>query len=661
MKTSFTRSPRRPSWPFALAALAAAPLAAFAQYTTPHITTAAGAEPSKLGDTTFVNHGLVGVGRISASALDSFGESFGSVSSLQITNWRRVTGHTYAGTFNILPDRGFNAGNFYSLYPARIQKVDFSFTPYSGSASIGGADLAAKLAAQNQIVFTSAISGAKFTYFDPTSNAFSPTTGLDPAAGTKLIFGLTMPYVLSYTGAATPDATSDTTYNNVNMLPIDAEGLVLKADGSGYLSDEYGPNIYYFNANQQIVGAIVPPEAMRPHSPVGTLNFNSTTSPVNGRRENQGMEGVALSPSGTRLFALLQSSTIQDSAGKDQTTANTRLLVYDVSTATTPSAPIAEYALTLPTYRSKGDGKAVNKTAAQSEIVAIDDTHILVLSRDGNGLGNDSANPCVFKSILLVDTTTGSPTNFAGTARDDEGGVITSTPGTLDPAITPLSWVEAVNMLNSTQLAKFNFVIDNGADQVSKLTLSEKWEGMSLVSAEDSDAPNDYFLFVGNDNDFLTSAGKIVAPDGTLVSYNAFDGFPASRIPAAVGDANDPTANENDTVFLVYRVTIASGDDATETPKSHDHREPPVVQLPGKGKRVTSDDQITLRGRVSDPDSNVRVVQVKVNSGKFRKAKGAAKWQFNASLKPGRNVIIVRSIDADGHVSKTKKIVVIRK
>ena len=73
-------------------------------------------------------------GRISASALDSFGETFGSVSSLQITNWTG-SGGTYSGTFNILPDRGYNnnnSGGFFSDYAARIQQMAFSFTPSTG-------------------------------------------------------------------------------------------------------------------------------------------------------------------------------------------------------------------------------------------------------------------------------------------------------------------------------------------------------------------------------------------------------------------------------------------------------------------------------------------------------------------------------------------------
>ena len=122
---------------------------------------------------------------------------------------------------------------------------------------------------------------------------------------------------------------------------------MLKADGSGYIGDEYGANIYYFNSSKQIVGVITPPAAIQPHFPVGTLDFISVSAPTNGRRNNQGLEGVALSPDGNKLFGLLQSATIQDSNSAAQNRKNTRLLIYDVSGNATPGAPSAEYALQL--------------------------------------------------------------------------------------------------------------------------------------------------------------------------------------------------------------------------------------------------------------------------------------------------------------------------
>ncbi len=77
----------------------AAPLATHAQFTTPHLSNIAGDVTNKLGSTTFINHGLVGIGHISASTLDPFGESFGSCSSMQITGWTNNGNGIYNGTF----------------------------------------------------------------------------------------------------------------------------------------------------------------------------------------------------------------------------------------------------------------------------------------------------------------------------------------------------------------------------------------------------------------------------------------------------------------------------------------------------------------------------------------------------------------------------------
>jgi acid phosphatase len=538
-------------------ALLASRLAALAQFTTPHLSNIPGAVTNVLGPTVFINRGLVGVGHISASARDTFGETFGSCSSMQITGWKTNGDGSYGGTLNILPDRGYNSGNFYADYAARINQVGFTFKPYYGSTNIGGTTDLDKLNAQTNQISFGPISGVKFTYYDPNTGSNSFTTGLDPGTNSTTLFGKTMPYVTTYIGQQSPSVTNLITYTGIDKLPLDSEALILKPDGSGYVGDEYGANIYYFNSAKVITNAIVPPPAMQPHSPTNVLNYTSATTPVNGRRNNQGFEGVSLSPDGTHLFALQQSACVQDSdfAANNQNAKNTRLLIYDVSTNPVPGSPIAEYALTLPTYKGNGNGNAADKTCAQSEVVALDNQRFLVLPRDGNGLGNNANNPNAYKTVILVDTSVDAPVNFAtDAARNAEGGKITTASGVLDPAVTPLSWVEGVNMLNTNQLAKFNVKWDSGAGQVSKLTMGEKWEGMALVSANDPNNPNDYFLFVGNDNDFLTSAGQMRGPDGTIVSYNGFNGYPANRVPAPLDSMN----NENDTRILAFRVTIQS-------------------------------------------------------------------------------------------------------
>jgi len=499
-----------------------------------NISSAAGEVSAMLNGVTFVNKGLVGVGRIDAAAIDGWGESLGSVSGLQVSNWTINGNGTYGGSFNFTPDRGYNSAPNFSNYAARIQKVDFSFNPYTGGATSG--------VAKNQFALTYDAAGStKLTYDSGTG--YVATTGLVPDSSTT-IGGRLVPYVTVSNGTATFPTSGGTTINRVSL---DTEGLVLKADGSGYASDEYGANIYHFNSSNQIDGVITPPAAVTPRVS-GTVNFSSEVTPADGRRGNQGMEGVALSPDGTRLFGMMQSATIQDSGTGAQGRLNTRLFVYDVSAEATPSASVAEYVLKLPVFNDTGSGTP-NRTAAQSEIIAINNTHILVLSRDGIGKGTSTSAVPVFKSILLIDLA--NATNIAGTAYDNAGGDITPSGTTLAPGITPVSYVEALNILNTAQLGIYGLNLNAGlaADANS---LSEKWEGLALTPTGNAD---EYFLFVANDNDFISGATKMVALDGTtLTTTNALT---QNGVPV-----------QNDTMFLAYRVSI-SGISAIPEPSTY--------------------------------------------------------------------------------------------
>jgi hypothetical protein len=103
---------------------------------TPFIPGGAEVPPPTDANTGFLNLGLQGVGRVSASAMDAFGETFGSVSGLQISGWKLNTDGSYSGKFLTLPDRGFNSGSAYSDYKTRIQELDFTFTPNVNPRSI---------------------------------------------------------------------------------------------------------------------------------------------------------------------------------------------------------------------------------------------------------------------------------------------------------------------------------------------------------------------------------------------------------------------------------------------------------------------------------------------------------------------------------------------
>ena len=473
-----------------------------------------------VGGTTFINLGIQGVGRYSASATDpDTGETLGSFSGMQITGWSKDSNGTYSGVFQTLPDRGYNSGSTYSNYAARINSFNFTFTPYASNATTTN---------QNQITMSFAGS-TRFTYDHDNNVATAPiyTTGLLPTTSNGSLFGKTVPVV------STSTTQSDGTF--ASRLCLDAEAIAFdnrsgKA-GSGWVGDEYGANIYHFNSSKQIDGILGTPAALQP---TNSGNFSFASDPLNGRRTNQGFEGVGVSPDGTKLFALLQSATIQDSGSGSVGRSNTRLLVYDLSSSDTPTASVTEHVIQLPLVDDNGGSFALNKTAAQSEIVVLNNTQFLILARDGNGRGANTTAP-VFKSVLLADISTAS--NILS-QFDAEGNQVAPS-GVLNASVTPITWSEALNMmgkvdLSITELEQFGF--NYNANNGDMNTISEKWEAMSLVSANDPNAPNDYFLFLANDNDFTTASVKMFDASGTLQTYSG--------------------TLENDNVVLAYRVQV---------------------------------------------------------------------------------------------------------
>ncbi|MEJ0099107.1 MAG: esterase-like activity of phytase family protein [Pseudomonadota bacterium] len=428
--------------------------------TRPHLELDADAHSVSLNGQAFVNQGLVGAGQLPAATVDFLGDTLGSISSLQIApgSWRRSGDH-YEGIMWTLPDRGRNdpAANLFYDYAARLERLRIRFTPADGQLTLvpdGGLELR-DLRGQ-------------------------PFTGADPGAGTLLERGSLMPAPSTGVGSG--------------KVAIDAESLQFTRDGGFYVGDEYAAGVYRFDRNGNMQGRIDAPPAIEPRRD-GRPAFGSLAPPQTGRRNNQGVEGMSLSPDGRRLFVALQSALIQDSAnGAASGRINIRVLVYDVSRTPVPKHPIAHYVVQLPAYNDAGTGGAPNRTAAQSEIRALSDHQFLMLSRDGAGIGATDGKPVVYKSILLVDTS--GATNLAGTAYETGTTSLLQDPaGTaLRPGIVPATWVELVNMLNPPQLQRFGLSID---------ALSEKWEAMDLASVLDPAAPDDYFLFVGNDNDFI--------------------------------------------------------------------------------------------------------------------------------------------------------------
>lgn len=508
---------------FAAASAVALAAAAGAQaqstvITAPNVTTASGSTSVTFRGYTYVNQGLVGVGRLSATGRDFANETLGSFSGMAIDlpSWRRLADGSYSGLLWTLPDRGPNdVGPFVGTtnYRNRIHTYSFTLNPYYSTT-----DLPAATTSQSQLKLTPT---GGFFLTDSTGVNF---TGRDAGSSTIVRGGITYPIVPA--GDATGAA---------GRISMDSEAVARMRDGTFYVSDEYGAMIYYFDSTGKQIGAIQTVNALLPRVG-GVINFDGANAPNTGRRNNQGLEALAITPDGKKLVTILQSATVQDTNGSNQQTRNnTRILIYDISQSRTPTAPIEHYVLQLPIFNVNGAGSA-NRTAAQSEMLALNSNQFLVLSRDGIGRGSGASatNSPVYKSVLLVDTF--GATNLAGT-NFETGTTAIATNGVLNAAITPVSQVELVNMLNPVQLGRFGMNLNTAPSNI--LSMSEKWEAMGLVPALDESKPQDFFLLIGNDNDFIAANGRINGSD-----------FDASLNSVSGGSGN------NDNIILVYRLTL---------------------------------------------------------------------------------------------------------
>jgi hypothetical protein len=317
-------------------------------------------------------------------------------------------------------------------------------------------------------------------------------------------------------------------------VSIDAESLVLLPDGGFIIGDEYGPYVYRFSATGRLLAVIRPPEAFIPKRN-GKDNFSSDNpgpgakspeppNPESGRQNNQGFEGLTLTPPrGRFLVVALQSATRQDGGTSPETRRYARILYYDVADLDRPKLA-REHVVPLPVFET-ADGR--QRVAAQSELLALDETFFLLLCRDAsNGYGTKGATSR-YRSIELLDTS--RATNIAGSPYD--GTVPVAPNGKLANGIVPATLTRYIDINNNAELSKFG--LHNGEPNDSN-NLSEKWEGMTLVPALDPANPNDYFLFITNDNDFITQNGYQV---GTAYKDEA-------------------SGADVDTMLLVYRITL---------------------------------------------------------------------------------------------------------
>ncbi|MGC4062384.1 MAG: esterase-like activity of phytase family protein [Aquabacterium sp.] len=412
---------------------------------------------------------LVGIGTISGTT-----DLSGLTGTLENGNPANILGGIGSGlawaggsTFLALPDRGPNATAYSggaavdntTSYIARFNTIDMGVTSTPSTLPNGSSA---------PYTVTPTLQSTTLLWSSTPLN-YGTTAGLPSAVPSINTTG-------KYYFTGRSDGFAPGLSSNPNNARLDPESIRVSKDGkSVYISDEYGPYVYQFNRatgertrtftlpndfavpNQYAVGGKV--------GQAGTEIGGNTT----GRVANKGMEGLAISPDGTKLYGIMQSALLQD--GGDTAAGKTnRIVQIDIASGETK-----EFAI----------GNTINGVQLNnSELVSINDNTLAFLPRDGKGLGDGSAAKNKF--VVAIDLS-------KATAAND---------------ITGMSANAGTGLFDGKQLLDtvvlFDIVAKLTAAGIPATQIPSKLEGMAF--GEDvlgADGTLYHTLFIGNDNDFV--------------------------------------------------------------------------------------------------------------------------------------------------------------
>lgn len=289
-------------------------------------------------------------------------------------------------------------------------------------------------------------------------------------------------------------------------LAFDPEGVVVHPHtGHLLVSDEYGPSLLEINRAGRVVRRYPTPANLLPrNAATGAVNFASDAGNTAGKRTNRGFEGLAISPDGRTVYAMLQSAMLDEGGGSG---VFNRIVAFDTRSA----RPIAQYA-----YRMAGSSQGRGISA----LVALNAHEFLVLERNNRGAGVDATlgsrtedwNKKVFRISLKGATDV--------THIDLDAADAVFTPVGKDAA--PWLDLAAAATLAAPSLAALGGVSP------------EKWEGLAIGPRL---RDGSYLVLAGTDNDYsVTQNGSPVQLD---VYIKPLAGGGLSRIQCTIGTFSD--------------------------------------------------------------------------------------------------------------------------
>ncbi|MCD9617587.1 esterase-like activity of phytase family protein [Chryseobacterium gleum] len=197
------------------------------------------------------------------------------------------------------------------------------------------------------------------------------------------ITGLPNPAGMGSTGETAYDASGNVL--GTDKYGLDSESIVAAADGTFWVSDEYGPHIVHYSADGMEMERI---------SPVGVdTGPRKLPAVLAKRRANRGMEGLCMAPDGRTLLGTIQSMMYVPSKALATNKTLTRIVTFDTVTGQTKQ------------FLYKQEGGASDSVC---DITAISNSEFLVIERDGN-FGSQGGIKKVYRINLSNATDVNGP------------------------------------------------------------------------------------------------------------------------------------------------------------------------------------------------------------------------------------------------------------
>lgn len=311
---------------------------------------------------------------------------------------------------------------------------------------------------------------------------------------------------------------------NGNVLPptdhgIDSEGLVALADGTFWVSDEYGPFLVHFDAKGTELERLAPGRGL--------------PKEISARTPNQGMEGLTVTPDGSTLVGIVQSGLNLPGVASAREVPMTRIVTVDLKTRA-----VKEFAYPLEDPKEK---------LAVSEITALSNTTFVVDERDGNKAPKSN------KKLWTIDisgaTDIGPQAQVPGATYDaDKGLLVDGKPlEAYVGAVPTADGVAALKKAGITPVAKKSnldlsaLLATLNAD--GKFFGHDKVEGVATVDGGKT-------LYIANDSDFGLEGANGEQPPFTLKAKTLPNGVQDSGEILLVDTTKLPAKTATKTVTL---------------------------------------------------------------------------------------------------------------